>query len=122
MLQAPLYPRQHKIQITHQLFIAKTDDPVALRFQPSSAAGIGCKFFRRFMGGTINLNQKPCLTAAEISKERADGNLAGKFHATELAVAQAGPEFGFGCGLIAAERPCAGGGLLIWASHMELVA
>jgi hypothetical protein len=76
LLQTPPYPLQHKIQITYQLFIAKTNDAIPLSFQPRGAAGVGCDFFQRLMGDAVNFDNELYFPAAEIRKEGTDRNLA----------------------------------------------
>jgi hypothetical protein len=74
------------------------------------------------VGDAVNLDDEFRATAAEISEERSNGDLSRKFRIAELAIAEAVPEFGFGCGLFAAQGSRAQGGFLVWASHGELVA
>ena len=67
-----LNPFQNRIKIAHQFLIAKTDDTIALRFEPSSAAIVVGQFFWRFMRYAINLDHELCITAAEVCEEGTD--------------------------------------------------
>jgi hypothetical protein len=67
--ETELNPLQHRIKITYQLLIAKANDAIPLRFQPSSPANIVGHRFRRLVRCTIDFDHELSITATEVREE-----------------------------------------------------
>ena len=91
------------IEIVVHLVVPKADDGVAFAFEIVSSAGV--LFGIERMLAAVEFDDEPGLGAGEISDEWSDGDLPLPFEAADLAIAQAGPKFGFDLGLISSERP-----------------
>ena len=108
---------QHRRKLTRDLFIAETDDTMAMGGKEGAAIHILHLRFDCIVRWPVNLNDKSLRTATEVGDEGADGFLPGELVAIKLTVAQVGPENILRCRSCAAKSAGAGSGFFVWSAH-----
>ena len=95
---------EHRFGFSQDLMISEPQHTIPARFQFSCSSIIG--FFLFEMVSAVDLDDQFRIETHEVHDIPSDRQLAAKLVSGAAAVAQVAPEFSFGFGLVAAQRPC----------------